>query len=153
MEAILRRLVGLALGAAVLVSTTAWAQPPAPPPQREESGDPAEAELSPTEQEARQLFNAGRIAFNDGRFDDALGYFERSYELSGRPVLLFNIGSAADRLRQNQRALDAFEAYLEAMPDASNRREVEGRIRVLRRAIVATEPPTRTRPRTSIRRA
>ena len=107
-------------------------------------GVPAFAQDAPTEppsaqeQEARALFEAGRAAFNDGRFEDSLGYFRQSYELSGRPELLFNIGTSADRLRLNQEALDAFERYLAALPDAPNRREVEGRIRVLRRAMVAT---------------
>ena len=71
------------------------------------------------------------MAFEDGRFADALGYFERSYELSRRPALLYNIGTAADRIRQNERALEAFEAYLEAVPDAPDRRSVEARIEVL----------------------
>lgn len=87
--------------------------------------------------EAREVFELGRTAFNEGRFEDALDHFRRSYELSGKAELLFNIGVAADRLRLNQDALRAFEEYLEALPDAANRAEVEGRIRVLRRAIIA----------------
>jgi len=89
-------------------------------------------ELSPQDEEARNLFQAGRVAFNDGRYDDAIRYFRQSHELSGRPVLLYNIGTAADRLRRNAEALEAFQGYLEAIPDAPNRREVESRIRVLR---------------------
>lgn len=82
--------------------------------------------------EARGLFEAGRAAFSDGRFEDALEYFQRSYDLSHRGELLYNIGSAADRLQQEERALTAFEEYLRELPEATNRREVEGRIRVLR---------------------
>ncbi len=85
--------------------------------------------------EARALYQAGRVAFDDGRFEDALGYFGRAHELSGRPQLLYNIGSAADRLRRNAVALEHFEAYLEAVPDAENRRSVEARIRLLRDAL------------------
>lgn len=87
--------------------------------------------------EAREVFELGRTAFNDGRFEEALDHFRRSYELSGKAELLFNIGVAADRLRLNQDALRAFESYLEGLPEAPNRAEVEGRIRVLRRAIIA----------------
>lgn len=92
-----------------------------------------------TDEEARALYQAGRIAFDQGRFDSALDYFQRSYELSGRPALLFNIGSAADRLRKDEIALDAFERYLEAVPDSPDRASVESRIEVLRAAIEAEE--------------
>ena len=90
------------------------------------------------DQEARALYQAGRVAFDDGRFEEALGYFERSHQLSGRPELLFNIGSAADRLRRNEYALESLEAYLAALPDATNRRSVEARIAVLRQAAAAS---------------
>ncbi|MDQ3031454.1 MAG: tetratricopeptide repeat protein [Myxococcota bacterium] len=82
--------------------------------------------------EARALFEAGRVAFSDGRFEDALSHFQRSYDLSGRADLLYNIGTSQDRLRHEAEAVAAFERYLELVPDAENRREVEGRLRVLR---------------------
>ena len=88
----------------------------------------------PGETEARALFEAGRQAFTDGRFEDALQRFSQSYELSHRAELLFNIGQAADRLRRDAEALAAFERYLALLPEAANRREVEGRIAVLRQA-------------------
>ena len=95
----------------------------------------ASEEPNTYDEEARALYQAGRVAFDDGRFEDALGYFERAHELSGRPQLLYNIASAADRLRQNAVALEHFEAYLEALPDADNRRSVEARIALLRDAL------------------
>ncbi|MCX7807199.1 MAG: tetratricopeptide repeat protein, partial [Deltaproteobacteria bacterium] len=85
---------------------------------REKSSPADEAK----DQEARALFQAGQVAFEDGRFEDALQYFRRSYELSGRPALLYNIGLAADRLRRDEEALSAFERYLAEVPDARNRR-------------------------------
>ena len=94
----------------------------------------ATAEVAPDasrDAEARGLFEAGRAAFADGRFDDALRYFQQSYELSHRPELLYNIGSAADRLQRESEALAAFQQYLRELPEAANRREVEGRVRVL----------------------
>lgn len=85
--------------------------------------------------EAPALFEAGRIAFADGRFADANGHFRRAHQLSGRAGLLFNIGQTEDRLRHEAEALAAFEAFVQQVPDAPNRREVEGRIRVLREAV------------------
>lgn len=97
-----------------------------------------------TDEEARANFEAGRIAFADARFADALPYFERAYELSHRPELLYNIGICQDRLGHDAEALEAFEGYLEAIPDADNRSEVEQRIRTARERVTrgsGTPPP------------
>ena len=80
---------------------------------------------------AREQFEAGRTAYDGGDFEAALGHFEAAYQQSGRPRLLYNIGLAADRLRHDERALEAFRAYLASVPDAENRVEVENRIRAL----------------------
>lgn len=83
--------------------------------------------------EARSLFEAGRTAFRDGRFEAARDHFQHAYDLSQRPELLYNIASANDRLRNDAAALADFERYLEEVPDAPNRAEVEARIVALRR--------------------
>jgi len=85
--------------------------------------------------EARALFRAGQVAFDDGRFEDALRHFRSAYELSQRPALLFNIGTAADRLRRDDEALAAFREYIEREPNARDRTQVESRIRVLEAAV------------------
>ncbi len=97
--------------------------------------EPVEADPATSEEEARSLFRAGQLAFDDGRFDDALTFFERAHTRSGRAELLYNVGLAADRLRRDERALEAFVGYLEATPDTPHRRQVEGRIAGLRAAI------------------
>jgi tetratricopeptide (TPR) repeat protein len=81
--------------------------------------------------EARRLYEAGVVAFDDGTFEAALSLFQRAYELSPRPQMLYNIGSAADRLRQNTIALEAFQAYLEALPEADNANGVRRRVELL----------------------
>lgn len=85
--------------------------------------------------EARRLFEEGAEAFANGNYRVALDKFLHSHELSGRAELLFNVGLAHDRLREDALALRAFEGYLERVPDAANRAEVEGRIAELRRVI------------------
>jgi tetratricopeptide (TPR) repeat protein len=95
----------------------------------------ADAADDKLDEEARALFLAGRLAFEQGRYENALDYFQRAHALSKRPELLFNIGSAADRLRQDRVALEALSAYLEALPEAPNRMQVEARVRLLRRAV------------------
>jgi tetratricopeptide (TPR) repeat protein len=92
-----------------------------------------------TDEEARSLYDAGAIAFDHGRFENALDYFERAHALSKRPQLLFNIGVVADRLRMDQRALQAFEQYLQQVPDGAEAANVRARIEVLRRAVAERE--------------
>jgi tetratricopeptide (TPR) repeat protein len=97
-----------------------------------------DAPLSADDLEARNLFAAGQTAFEAGRFERALEYFERAYELSHRPGLLYNVGVAADRLRNDQRALEAFEAYLASgAVEEAQRPAVEARVEALRRALAS----------------
>jgi tetratricopeptide (TPR) repeat protein len=81
--------------------------------------------------EGRLLFEAGRRAFEDGRFEDALARFREAHRLTQRPQLLYNVGRALDALRRDAEALSLFKAYLAALPEADNRREVEARIATL----------------------
>ena len=100
---------------------------------------PAPQQTSGKDEEARGLFWAGRAAYDEGRYKDALGYFSRSYQLSGRPELLYNIGQTADRLRKDQEALDAFTEYLNRVPNADHREAVEARIVLLREGLEERE--------------
>jgi len=109
------------------------------------SADPESTPNDSRDAEARTLFEAGRIAFRDGRYEDARSHFRRSYELSHRAELLYNIASTDDRLRRDEEALAGFEEYLRLVPLAENRSEVEARIDALR-AAMATRAPTTTAP-------
>ncbi len=107
------------------------------------SAQPA-ASAEALDAEARSLFEAGRTAYRDARYEDALGYYRRSYELSHRPELLYNIGQCEDRLRHDAEAIEAFEAFLAALPDAPQRAEVTVRLDILRRTVETTETETET---------
>ena len=100
------------------------------------SGEVERDEPDARESEARVTFEAATIAFSDGRFEDALSSFRRAYELSPRAELLYNMGQCTDRLRRDAETVDYFERYLEAAPDAANRRTVESRIEVLRERVL-----------------
>lgn len=91
---------------------------------------------------ARNLFQAGKVAYDAGDFEGAFEFFEKSYARSHRPELLYNIGQTADRLRNDQKTLDSFRAYLAALPNADNRAEVENRIRALERTRSVAPAPT-----------
>ncbi len=130
-------LLSLALASTPISSAaqrSARGQPPPTPP----------AEVVPTPEEtrdaqARDLFEQGRAAFAASQFAEALHLFRQAYALSERHALLYNIGQAADRLRLDREALEAFDRYLAEIPDAANRVEVETRAVVLRETIARDE--------------
>ena len=96
--------------------------------------------------EARALFDLGTAAFNEARYEDALGHFQHAYDLSHRAGLLYNVGLCADRLRHDAEALVAFERFLEEVPEHPVRRDVEARVAVLRGALADSEARARAAP-------
>ncbi len=100
------------------------------------SVSPAEAQqIGDDERRARQLSYEGEQAYAEGRFDEAVVLIRRAYELFEEPLLLHNLGRALESTGDEEGAVDAYERYLEAMPDADNRAHVEGRLRSLRAEI------------------
>lgn len=98
------------------------------------SAQDAEATANPDDEIARSLFQAGRVAFDAGRYDVAFESWSKAYKESGRPALLYNLGLASDRLRRDDDALRYYNMYLREVPDTDNRAEVENRIRAIERA-------------------
>lgn len=96
--------------------------------------------------EARALFMAGRSAFDEGRYEAALKYFQTSYEQSHHAALLYNVGQCYDRLRRDEEAIAAFERYLSEENDADNRAPVEARVRALREIVAARQAAARETP-------
>lgn len=110
-----------------------------PPDESQAEGEgPDEA----TDGEARSLYDAGTAAFSDGRFEDALARWREAYALSERPELLYNIATALDRLGRGAEAIEEYEAYLEALPEARNENYVRRRLEVLRAEAAEREAST-----------
>ncbi len=91
----------------------------------------AQPSANPNDQVAREHFNRGRDAFALGDFATAAREFDQAYQLSRRPQLLYNIGTAYERLHNWSEANVAFRRYLDEVPDAPDRAEVEGRLRMI----------------------
>jgi hypothetical protein len=92
-------------------------------------GEPAaKPDQKQADRRARQLFEQGKVAFSEGNYRDAWEHFREAYLLSKRPELLYNVGQSADRMRMDREALTAFKLYLQKLPQAENRKEVEARI-------------------------
>lgn len=124
-------IVALCAAAFVGAGAVALAQPPAPTPEQID--------------EARRWFETGRERYQAGQWREALDSFQRAYDLTRSPEILFNIGQCADRLRLDREAVTAFELYLERLPQAPDRASVEARIRVLRAEIARAEELQRQR--------
>jgi tetratricopeptide (TPR) repeat protein len=129
-------LAGMALAIALAPGARAQA------PDDVDDAAVAQAPLPADDAEARARFEAGRIAFGQGRYESALEDFRRAHDLTGRSELLYNIGSAADRLRLDGEALEAFEAYLAAVQESPVHPEVRRRVAVLREMLERGERET-----------
>lgn len=108
------------------IGTTAAAQSP-----------PSASQIAPvmTHEEsdrlAREHFQLGRAAFANGDFEAAAREFQEAYNLSQRSALLYNIGTAHERLHEWAEARTAFQRYVTENPTAQDRAEVEGRLRMI----------------------
>lgn len=80
----------------------------AKPGKKPAGGAPA----SDSDARARELFKQGDRAYAEGRYEEALQKFEEAHRLSGRPLLLFNIGNALERLGRLDEAADKLEQYI-----------------------------------------
>jgi len=70
----------------------------------------------PRERQARALFDQGSLAYEEGRYEEAISAFEQAYGLSARPLLLYNIANAQERLGMLSEALDNLRYYREDAP-------------------------------------
>jgi len=78
------------------------------------------------EREARELFRQGDAHYRAGRYQEAAAAFEKAYELSNRPALLYNLANAHERLGNRGRAATYLRKYLEH-PNVRSREAVEQR--------------------------
>ena len=80
---------------------------------------------------ARAHFILGQKAYDEGRFAGALSEFDLAYHASNRAELLYNIGLCHEKLGRFHDAVENFRRYLTALPAASDRAEVQERVRQL----------------------
>ncbi|MCA9577527.1 MAG: tetratricopeptide repeat protein [Myxococcales bacterium] len=80
------------------------------------------------ETSARSHFRVGQLMYGEGRFDEAAAEFDRAYELSGRPQLLYNAYLAHRDAGHVAEAVDRLRQYLAQSPDAGDRAVLEQRL-------------------------
>lgn len=77
---------------------------------------------------AREIYDNGVILYEEGRYEDAIYAWEEAWKLSPRPLLLFNIANAQERLGHYEAAMDTLGRY-RALAPAGERETLDRRIR------------------------
>lgn len=75
---------------------------------------------------ARQHYERATSLYDVGRFADAAREYEVAYQLRNDPALLYNLGQAYRYAGEYRKAIFAYRGYLRRVPDADNRKEVDG---------------------------
>lgn len=111
---------------------------------QEAPAEPASPTVSDANRErAVSLFNNGRMLFDEGNYTAAVAAWEKAYELTEEPDLLFNIASAYERAGDYDKALDALNLY-RALGDIKDPETLQRRMRNLeaQRNRTVTDAPT-----------
>lgn len=83
------------------------------------------------------LLASARAAYRAGNYAEALRSFQQALARLGRPAIYEEIGDAAAKQGDHQRALDAYHEYLGAISNAPDRAEVEAKIKSEQARLVA----------------
>src|SRR5690606_34026814 len=95
---------------------------------------PAAAQVSSGAADARalQFYEQGDEAYAAGRYQEAADAFAQAYQLSPRPLLLYNLANAYERLERYTDAIQMLRAYLDSAPIGEHA-ELQARIANLER--------------------
>lgn len=122
-----------ALGAALAADPVAL--PEGPPP----GSTPSAAD----DARARELYDNGALLYEEGRYEDAIAAWAEAYRLSGRPLLLFNMANAAERIGRYDEAMALLSRY-RAFAPADEREILDRRIRNIESRLAEAPSPAAT---------
>ncbi|MEL6347684.1 MAG: hypothetical protein AAFV53_31550 [Myxococcota bacterium] len=88
---------------------------------------------------ARQFYENGAILYDEGRYEDAILAWQEAWELSKRPLLLFNIANAQERLGLWRDALETLNRY-RVYAKVEERERLDRRIANLERRLAEETP-------------
>jgi tetratricopeptide (TPR) repeat protein len=93
--------------------------------------------------EAKQLYADGKHQFEEQHYDASLRLFERAYQLSARPALLFDIAACLSALDRPREAAARLRDYLERMPEDPQKKTIEDSIGELKARAAEQEAAVR----------
>lgn len=70
-----------------------------------------------TDKVAREHFLRGERYYEEGAYEIAIVEFQKAFDLSGRPQLLFNLANCHERLSSYELAIEALRRYLKTVPE------------------------------------
>jgi tetratricopeptide (TPR) repeat protein len=115
------------------------------------SADAPKASNAATEKRGRAHFNRGKVLAKQGSYAAALVEYSKGYELTERPLFLFNMAECARALGDKTQARELYERYLAA--DASGSFTPAARARLAELgpspATPAAPPPAPSEPASS----
>lgn len=103
-------------------------------------GQTAHADENADDIRARQLYDNGAILYDEGRYEDAIVAWQEAWDLSERPLLLYNIANAQERLGLWREALETLNRY-RAFARPEERERLDRRINNLERRLAEEGPP------------
>jgi tetratricopeptide (TPR) repeat protein len=83
----------------------------------------------------KAIYERATAHFNLGRYQQAAEEYQKVYELHPDPVLLYNIAQAYRLAGDLDKAVFFYKSYVRLNPQASNRDEVDTRLKELTRAL------------------
>jgi len=97
-------------------------------------------------EEAKGEFGQGNVAYNLGKYDEAVAHFEKAYSLSRVPEILFNLGQCYRKLWEadkkselGRRALHYYQALVREAPQSRVRADADQFIAELEPAVAQAE--------------
>ena len=130
-----------------VVLTLAGARPAVA--QRRPAPAPAPAPAVDKDAEAKAHYEKGMKHYNLGEFDQAIEEFKKAYEFKEDPILLYNIGQAHRQKGDLEKAIFFYRRYLDAAPNAANKKDVQQRIKDLEE-LVKKQREEKDRPPTGV---
>ena len=82
---------------------------------------------------ALALFEQGKKAYQEGRFEDAVKLLEEARAIHAEPVLLYNLARAREGMGQFDSAIVAYEQYLREAGNIPDRGALEAKVANLKR--------------------
>jgi tetratricopeptide (TPR) repeat protein len=115
----------------------------------------AEAQMTQSQKDEVKLhYQRATRAYDLQKYTEAIDEYQKAYEISGDPPMLYNIAQAYRLADQPGEAARYYRRFLQRMPNAKNREEVERKIADQEKLAdqrkkmepVAPPPPTPTKP-------
>src|SRR5580765_1308941 len=90
---------------------------------------PAQAQMTQAQKDEVKLhYQRATRAYDLQKYQEAIDEYQKAYEISGDPPMLYNIAQAYRLAEQPAEAVRYYRRFLQRMPNARNREDVERKI-------------------------